>query len=75
MNKVTITKVLNKVENSDNTYSTGFNRLAALPAKCRKALNLASLIAGIIPSEVHETQKAFLQDLSSVEFVNWMSIN
>lgn len=75
MNKSNITKTINKVNSSNPKYSKGFNRLMALPAKARKAFNLAVVLDGNHVNEVLNVQKSTLENLTDDEFINWLAVN
>lgn len=75
MNKSNITKTIAKVNASDPSYSKGFNRLMALPAKARKSFNLAVLLTGVSVNDVLSIQKSTLEKLTDGEFVNWLAVN
>lgn len=75
MNKSNITKTIAKVNASDTSYSKGFNRLMALPAKARKSFSLAVLLTGVSVNDVLSIQKSTLENLTDDEFVNWLAVN
>jgi hypothetical protein len=75
MNKSNITKTILKVNASDARYSKGFNRLQALPTKARKSFSLAVLMTGAGVNEVVKIKKTTLENLTDVEFVNWLAVN
>lgn len=71
MNQSVITKTLAKVKFEENIYSLGFRRLSALPLKTKRNFDLACELKGIN----HQQQKDFLENLTDIEFVNWLRIN
>ena len=75
MNNQVIAKTVAKAEALKGEYSLGFARLHALPAKARKAFNLASIVNGAEISSIHQDQKSLMQSLSDEEFVSWLKVN
>ena len=72
MTTATITKVLANIKNQSSIYSLSFKRLAALPVRVRKKINLACILKG----ETNDnSMKDFLGSLTEKEFINWLKNN
>jgi hypothetical protein len=66
-----ITKVLNSVNNQPSNYSIGFRRLTSLPKRVRENINLACILKG---ESNNNSMKLFLNELTELEFINWLSL-
>lgn len=83
MNKATVTKTINKVNErielskTDSFYrsSLGFQRLVCLPAKSRNDFDLAANLLVEDSSVALYNQISFLNGLTDQEFINWLTLN
>ena len=79
MNAAEITKTVSKLNNRielakiDSFYkaSLGFQRLAVLPVRVRKNINLACVLKG---ENNDNSMKEFLNTLTEQEFINWLKV-
>jgi len=66
-----IAKVLKKAGSQPNEYSIGFKRLACLPQRVRADINLACVMKG---ESNTNSVKEFLNNLTEIEFANWLKL-
>ena len=71
MTTATITKTLSKEDLNDNTMSLGFRRFFILPARVKKAIQMAHLLStGNINS--HNSIVSFFESMTDLEYVNYL---
>lgn len=66
-----ITKTLNKVNEQPKEYSLGFKRLTSLPLRVRRNINLACILKG---ENNQNSVIKMLNELSEIEFINWLKL-
>jgi hypothetical protein len=71
MTNSVITKTIQKVNEQPSIYSLGFRRLTALPKRIRANVGLACILKG---ESNNLSMKAFLNDLTEQEFINWLKV-
>ena len=74
MNAATITKTVNNANeynNANPTYSIGFCRYQAIPARVMKNVSLACVLRGEF---THEPFKKLLNEMTEQEFKNWLKL-
>ena len=69
MTTATITKTLIRFNGQPSEYSLGFKRLASLPTRVRRDINLACVLKG---ESNTNSMKEFLNNLTESEFINWL---
>jgi hypothetical protein len=77
MNKTQIKKIENKiVKNLNENYSLGFSRLTALPKYLRLKLNYDFITNVNYSLDTYfKEQVNYLQNMSEIEFLNFLSNN
>jgi hypothetical protein len=66
-----ITKTLAAVNAQPAEYSLGFKRLTVLPKRVRQDISLACILRG---ESNDMSMKAFLNELTEQEYINWLRL-
>ena len=69
MNQAQVTKTIKLLEEQPAIYTTGFNRMAVLPQRVRRDINIACVLRG---ESNTNSMKIFLESLTEQEYINWL---